>query len=250
MPDTYVQNAPRVSDNERYLVHSRLEIIGILRGLIAHSSFVTASFGGHDDFIVTAILALNPEFEELILDYGADELANKRMLAAPRITFMTQLDHIRIQFTVTKIETTMFEGARAFRTRLPSKLTRLQRREFYRVKVPLGQTTFCALKLPAAGVATVQARIADVSCGGIAIVDYPDDLALEPGTVFKDCEIDLKDLGQVVTDLEIVHVLEKTTRNAARSRLAGCRFRNLSNGMLTLIQRYINKIEREVKALT
>src|SRR5206468_6010297 len=73
------------SEFERYQVHSRLEIVAILRSLIEHRSLVTVSFGGRDDFIVSALLAVNPDFEELIIDHGADPATNVRLLQAPRL---------------------------------------------------------------------------------------------------------------------------------------------------------------------
>ena len=64
------------------------------------------------------------------------------------------------------------------------------------------------------------------------------------------CHIDLRDIGHVTTDIEIVRVTEKVGLNSARTWLCGCRFINMPNVMLTLIQRYINKVERDQKVLS
>jgi c-di-GMP-binding flagellar brake protein YcgR len=251
MADFADQRVAAAQDSERYLVHSRLEITAILRSLIEHSALVTVYFGERGEFIVTALLSINPDFEELIFDYGADQTLNARLLESSRLTLMTQLDHIRIQFVANRAEATTFQQAPAFRIRLPDALTRLQRRENYRVKVPLSQPVRCALQLdPEREDSTVAIRICDVSGGGIALIDFPATLELVPGTVYHGCHIDLRDIGRVTTDIEIVHVMEKVGRNAVRTRHCGCRFRNMPNAMLTLIQRYINKIERDQKALS
>jgi c-di-GMP-binding flagellar brake protein YcgR len=251
MPDSSDIRSAAGHDNERYLVHSRLEITAILRSLIGHSALVTVYFGERGEFIVTSLLSINPDFEELIFDYGAEEVLNARLLESSRLTLMTQLDHIRIQFVASRAEPTMFQEARAFRIRMPDALTRLQRRENYRVKVPLSQPVTCVLKLGHQGDnGSVSIRICDVSGGGLALVDFPPSLELVPGTVYPACRIDLGEIGRVTTDIEIVHVMEKVNRNAVRTRICGCRFRNMPNAMLTLIQRYINKIERDQKALS
>jgi c-di-GMP-binding flagellar brake protein YcgR len=251
MPDSASQRPVASQDNERYLVHSRLEITAILRSLIEHSALVTVYFGDRSEFIVTALLTINPEFEELIFDYGADDVLNARLLESSRLTLVTQLDHIRVQFVASRAEATTFQEMPAFRIRLPDALTRLQRRENYRVKVPMSQRVTCTLHLdPADSRRSVAIRICDVSGGGIALVDFPPSLELVPGTVYPDCHIDLREIGRVTTDIEIVHVMEKASRNAVKTRLCGCRFRNMPNAMLTLIQRYINKIERDQKALS
>jgi flagellar brake protein len=240
-----------LEDGERYLVHSRHEITAILRSLIDRSALVTVYFGERGEFIVTALLSINPDFEELIFDYGAEEVQNERLLASSRLTLVTQLDHIRIQCVATRAEATTFQDMPAFRIRLPDALTRLQRRENYRVKVPLSQPLSCSLQLdPQRDDSRVAIRICDVSGGGIALIDYPPTLDLVPGAVYYGCQIDLGEFGRVTTDIEVVHVMEKTSRNAAKTRQCGCRFRNLRNATLTLIQRRINQIERDQKALS
>jgi flagellar brake protein len=251
MADTADQRSPSAQENERYLVHSRLEITAILRSLIEHRALVTVYFGDRDEFIVTALLSINPDFEELIFDYGAEQVLNARLLESSRLTMVTQLDHIRIQFVANRAEATTFQQGPAFRIRLPAALSRLQRRENYRVKVPLGQPVNCTLHVdPQQPDKSVMIRICDISCGGIALLDYPSNLELVPGTVYHDCRIDFREIGHVTTDIEIVHILEKVNRNAVRTRLCGCRFRSMPNAMLTIIQRYINKVEREQKALS
>lgn len=248
MSVTALHNPETDLENERFIVHSRLEITAILRSLIEHGTLVTVYFGD-SDFIVTSLLSINPDFEELILDYGADSARNSRLLHASRLTFSTQLQHIRIQFNAHRAEPTSFRGAPAFRIRMPDDLVRLQRREYYRVKAPMSQPVRCNVLLdPERADSAVSIRIFDVSVGGIALVDYPPNLKPEPGTIYHGCQIDLREIGRVTTDIEIVHVMEKVNHNKQRTRLCGCRFVNMSNQMLTLIQRYINKIERDQKA--
>ena len=241
------------SDLERYQVHSRLEIIALMRDRSWSSmAFVTMAFGDDsDDFIVSALLAMNPDFEELIFDCGADEAANKRLAAATRISLTTQLDHIKIQFTAQRVERTQFQSGPAFRVRLPDSVARLQRRDSYRVRVPLSKPATCTIQTdPEKPSSRVVIRIFDVSCGGIALIDYPQSIELVPGHVYPGCHIDLREIGRVTTDVEIMHVMEKVSKNAVRSRICGCRFRNMSNPVVTQIQRYINKVEREQKAHT
>jgi flagellar brake protein len=252
MPDDHSEvHELQDADSERFQVHSRLEIIAILRSVIEHRAFVTATFGEGNDFIVTALLAMNPDFEELIFDYGADAQANKRLVGATLIELSMELDHIKILFSVQRAEATTFEDGPAFRIRMPASITRLQRRDNYRVRLPLSQPATCTLHCdPARPAASMAIRIFDVSCGGLALIDYPADLQLVPGTVYKDCQLDLREIGRVSTDIEIMHVMEKVSKNSLRSRICGCRFKNMANASVTLIQRYINKIERGHKVLT
>jgi c-di-GMP-binding flagellar brake protein YcgR len=128
---------------------------------------------------------------------------------------------------------------------------RLQRRENYRIKLPLGQPVQCQVHWnPANPESLTSIRVADLSCGGLALVDFADSVKLVPGNVYADCRIGLGEIGTVTVDLEVVHVVEMTTRNNTRSRRCGCRFVKPPSAMGTLIQRYINKIERDQKAHT
>ena len=128
-------------------------------------------------------------------------------------------------------------------------MSRFQRRENFRAKIPLAHALRCNLCLDPVRNATTTIRIFDVSGGGIALVGYPSSLALIPGQIYRSCGIDLPELGRVTTDLEIIHVLKKRGHRVTGTRFAGCRFRNMSNAMLTLIHRYVNKVECGQSAL-
>jgi c-di-GMP-binding flagellar brake protein YcgR len=245
------RSEPDAADLERYQVHSRLEIVAILRSLIEHRSLVTVSFGGRDDFIVSAVLAVNPDFEELILDHGADVSTNARLLQGTRLEFSCQLDHIRILFTATRAENTIFQDAPAFRIRMPQVVTRIQRRDDYRIKVPLGHPLHCIIAWDATRPAQRDAlRVLDLSRGGLSLTDYSATVKLVPRMVYRECSLTLGEVGTVSIDLEAVHLVELTGRNNVRTRRCGCRFVGLPNATATLIQRYINKVERDQKALT
>jgi len=239
------------SEFERYQVHSRFEIVAILRSLIEHRSLVTVSFGSRDDFIVSALLAVNPDFEELIIDHGADPATNVRLLQAPRLEFSCQLDHIRIMFTALRAENTAFQNGSAFRIRLPQTVIRIQRRDDYRIKVPLSQAVRCVVPWDRSRPTHRESiRVVDLSRGGLSLADFGEAVKLEPGEVYRECSMTLGEIGTVSMDIEAVHLVELTGRNNMRTRRCGCRFIGLSNATATLIQRYINKLERDQKALS
>lgn len=236
-------------DAERYQVASRLEIIAILRSLIDASALVTVYFGDYGEFILTALLAVNPDFEELIIDYGANEAADRRLLQASRLQFVTQLDHIRIQFPASRAEATAFEGRSAFRVRVPNTIMRLQRREYYRIKTPMVRPLVCALHLDEEDASKkTEIKIFDLSCGGLALLETGSGTKLVPGAVYRQARIDLPDIGSVITDIEVMHLLQTTNKQQQKSTRYGCRFIHVPMAMVTLVQRYINKVERELKS--
>jgi c-di-GMP-binding flagellar brake protein YcgR len=68
-------------------------------------------------------------------------------------------------------------------------------------------------------------------------------MAVEQGSVIKDCRIDLPGAGVVNCDAQIVRVFE--TPHAGKQRLwIGCQFLRLPGSAGTLLQRYILQLER------
>ena len=75
-----------IGDDERFRVHSRMEIAGLLRAMAARE-LVTVQFGGANDFLVTAVLGVDLDAGVVVLDYGADEAAMQRLLRSERLRF-------------------------------------------------------------------------------------------------------------------------------------------------------------------
>jgi flagellar brake protein len=218
-----------------------MEIVGLLRAVAAHREIVSVQFGGGQDFVVSAVLAVNPEFEEVVLDYGADEAAMQRLLRAERLRISTQLDHVRMSFAADGAGAVSYEGGPAFRVRLPDSLLRFQRRDCYRLKVPLGRPLLCEVPTTAAG-APLALKVRDISVAGIGFTDYPASFLVAIGQLLEGCRINLPELGALVADLEVMHATQ------GEARRCGCRFRNLPLPMANLIQRYITRVEREQHA--
>ena len=240
------QPAAKSEADDRYQVRSRLEIVATLRAVLSRRALVTVHSGR--EFIVTAVLAVNPDFEEVIFDYGVDRAMTERLLQASQLEIVTQLDNIRIELAAARAEAVSFEGAPAFRIRLPEVMTRLQRREYYRIRIPLGRPLRCQVAPdPERTEHTVTLRVADLSCGGAALVDVPPSLAPVAGMVYRQCRIALPDLGTVTADLFVVHVHPDTTRAVPTVRFSG-QFLGINDATRALIQRYINRIEREKRA--
>lgn len=254
---TSLAASPRIAEisdgDDRYQVRGALEIGHILRGLIAHRALVTAHAGDHGAFFVTAVLEVDEESGTIVCDYGVDAAVTERLLNANRLTFITQLDHVRVQFKVRGALAEDYEGGPAFRVAIPEVVTRLQRREHYRLKVPRGRPLYCEVQPSVdAEHSSAGKRIAlpvyDISCGGIALTGWPDTFVPRPSMNLPDAWIELPDLGRLVADLRIVHVQGTSGRGPSAGRF-GCRFANANHGATMLVQRYINRIEREQRAL-
>ena len=171
------------------------------------------------------------------------------MVAATGISFETSLDKIRILFASALVEECNHGGTPALKIAVPETLIRLQRREYYRMTTPVSNPVRVTIPLPPAlGGADTPFPLADISCGGIAILDNKLILGETIGRDYPGCRIDLPDVGIVTTTLQIRNSLDMTLLNNKLNRRLGCQFVDLPRSMLAHVQRYITRLERERNA--
>ena len=233
-------------DPSKYLIYSRLEIASILSTLYTAGTLITAYIDGGNDFILTSVAGVNTERNLLFFDFGADDDANRRALAARKITFVTVHERIRIQFVAHSLRSARLEDRAVFALAIPDSLLRLQRREYFRIDTPLVKPLKCIIP-PQRGRyrAPPEVTIVDISCGGISLIDAAEPALVETGAVFRDCRIALPELGEVKTGIAIRSTYDVSHRSGAVHRRAGCEFVGMSERDRALIQRYINRLERE-----
>lgn len=237
---------PEGLDHEDFRIHDRFEIIGILRDIIERRSLVTLNFGS--DFIITSLVALNTESSELFFDVAQDEGANTRIRAAGRLLFVTLVDNIKTQFETRPAERASFDGHPAFLTQMPASVLRLQRRNNFRVKAPRTEPLACTIPMPDGS--NARFVIGDLSVSGIAMLAGPDLEIFQPGAIFNNCRIEVPDEGVITTSIEIRNLVPTRDAGAGSELIRfGCRFLNLAGTVESVLQRYINHLERSRRAL-
>lgn len=232
---------------EQFTVYSRVEIITVLRQVLEEGVLITAYCEGSADFAVTAMLALNPDFEEVVFDNASDPVAQRRLLAADALTFVCFLAQVKVQFRARGAEVTTFEDKPAFRVRLPEALLRLQRREAFRVRTPLTRPAHCLVPYSDDGKHYEKLRMLDVSVGGMALLTYPERFDLTSGAVIDACFLDLPGIGSVSAGIRVQHV-DALARDE-RARRVGCEFVNLAPQSRLMLQRYVNLLDAESRKL-
>lgn len=232
-----------------YEIESRREIIALLRGIGSGKQLIRMLIRGEADVCVTSILDVDADSGVVILDCSVDKQQNGRALAAGHINFETTLDKIRILFSSEQLSETVYEGRPALAMALPHTMIRLQRREYYRMPTPVSNPVRVSIPLPlemGGGISVFP--LADISCGGIAILDNKLALGNTIGKNYLNCRIDLPEVGPVPMTLQIRNCIDMTLLNNKLNRRLGCAFVDLSRGGLAQVQRYITKLERERNA--
>ena len=232
-----------------YEVESRREIVALLRQISEKKQLIRLLVKGEADVCVTSLLAVDADGGSIVLDRSISQEQNARIVAAPKVWCETSLDKIRIVFSLQNLGETRFEGSVALRADIPATLIRLQRREFYRMPTPVTTPVLATIQLPAdLGGGKTSLPLADISCGGIAILDNKHQLGTTIGATYRDCRVELPEIGAVTTSLQIRNSLEMTLLNNKTTRRLGCQFVDISRGNMAAVQRYITKLERERNA--
>lgn len=248
MSDT--QKSPLLSpdDYSQYILHSRSEILFILRSMLQDGSRITVYFNEGRDFLLTTLVAVDEE--SLTLDYGSSGEMNRKALEAEKLFCVASHDKVRVQFLLRGVRKVVFEDQPAFHADLPVDLLRLQRREYYRLTTPIARPLRCQIPMENADgtISTVELNVLDISGGGLALMALPEGVVFEPGKEFPNCRVDLPDVGVLIATLRVRSVFDVTLRSGATVKRSGCQFIKLPGPMLTLVQRYIIKVERERKA--
>lgn len=233
---------------DKYTLRTPGEVLMVLRGLYDRKAQITVFFNDGQDMLLTMLVEVAPD--RLIFDVGADEELNRRAAVAGRHYCVALLDKVRIQFLLGAFTPTSHGNRPAFFCAPPLELLRLQRREFYRLVAPAARPLVCSmpLPLPDGGMYLHEARVYDISCGGLGLVPPPEHVPFEVGMAFANCRIDLPEVGIVAGTLSVRQVgIALGTRRQAEKR-TGCEFVDLPGALATLLQRYIIKVERERKA--
>ena len=230
-------------------VESRREIIALLRGIGNKKQMIRMVIAGEAELSVTTVVDVDDEHNWLVLDASVNAEHNARALEANGIGFETTLDKIRILFSGERAEACMFDGKPALRIALPATLIRLQRREYYRMQTPVSNPVRLVIARATPDGGSLPFPLADISCGGIALLDNKLLLGENPiGQLYPDCRLDLPEIGTVVTSLQVRNSLDMKLLNDKFNRRLGCQFVDLPRPMLNHVQRYITKLERERNA--
>lgn len=225
------------------MLYRRGEIIQKLRQLSKKNSLMTLHFG--ENSMLSTVVDVLTDKSLLVLDYGGNEDLNQLLLKKDRAVVKTDLDGITAQFTISNIRKARLQGKPSFACPIPENILWVQRREFYRVKVPLSETVTCEI-FHADGSSTLY-PVLDVSTGGIGLLDKDNTFALETDTVFNSCKLSLGAHGSSVVSIEIRGLIPMNPNDSSAGTRCGCSFKNLSGEFETELQKFINFVDLQQK---
>jgi len=235
----------------RYILSNEREVLFHLRNLQTQNSFVTLYLDDGQHFFLSKLLAVDEEKKRIFLDTPREPEVLNQALQAGKITVSTTVDRVKVQYRLHHIERGTHDGQIAFVANLPNRLLRLQRREFFRVQTPRINPLRCllAIQKKPSSPEVLDFSLYDLSGGGLCLIGeerHADKFSL--GALFADCRLNIPGESVISVNLRIREISKVETANGDHQLRLGCEFVNLPGSRLTLIERYITRLERERKA--
>lgn len=236
-----------VDDYGQYHVENPFEMCSILKSLIPKPEVVTAYYDDTlENFILTSIVAVDAKKRTFILDVSSDEKRNAQFAKSKRVTCKTRCNNVRVDFSINNFKSVKYKGDKAFSCDLPQNILYLQRRNYYRMEIPLGDKLICQTTTNN-DTNSMSLTLADISSGGIGVNELDTTKSFSLFGLYRNCEIDLGVMGVIKFDLELRNQrLLKLKDNTEVLRL-GYRFTDLKTPDNAKIQRYIHNIDMRKK---
>ena len=229
----------------RCTLTSRTEIVFQLRAIQKRKLLVNLDIQGSRQIVVTSVLAVNETNNSVILDSARGDVLNQDLLSGKGAEIITQLDGVSISFMTGPVTLCTYDKLPALKIALPKSMIRLQRREHFRVVLPIANPVKCMVPTEIDGHPdTVATHIADISCGGVALTDASGHLSTETGTILEKCRLLLPEQDAVFTTLEVRNSAQIRRPNGSFQTRLGCRFVDLPAEAANRLQRFVTEIER------
>lgn len=238
-----------LQEDDPFAVSQKFEIQSLLQGLLDKRVLVRLDVPGHAVSIISTVLELDPKKGLVILDNASEDALNRQLLQAPSVRLQGLLDRVMIEFHG-PMHPASQGGKPALALEWPTTVRRMQRREFFRMDVPTTRPATCQIRDPGLPDGQVDFILANISAGGVQLIDRAGLLASrDAGTFFDDATLNLPEVGTLDVILRLLRhdqLIQEGDRPPLE--LVACRFFNLASNRQITVQQYVSTLERAVLA--
>ncbi|HLR12838.1 MAG TPA: flagellar brake protein [Burkholderiaceae bacterium] len=230
-----------------FLVESPRGVLANLRAVVNQGTLLHMRLKSRPQALITTLLEVDGRSSHLVVDASADDAFNRRLLATGEVQFSTVIDGVRLQFdTMAPAQTIMHDGRQALQFPFPHALRRIQRRDHFRVDIPVSAPLWC--QVPASEKTTETLRVKDISAGGLALFDPETLVDAGVGSRLEACTLELPDIGTITFTLTVQRVGTTSVPGGAATRILACQFHGLSPSHEIMVRNYIGQLERMLLA--
>lgn len=230
-----------------FLVQSPRGVLSNLRAIVEQGTLLHMRLKSRPQALITTLLDIDEDHHRIVVDASADEAFNRRLLSTGEVQFSTVIDGVRLQFdSMAPARTISHDGRQALQLPFPHTLRRIQRRDHFRIDIPVSTPLFC--QVPLENKQTETLKVKDISAGGVALFDPETLVDARVSTRLADCMLSLPDLGTVTFDLTVQRVGTTSVPGGVATRILACQFHRLAPSHEIMIRNYIGQLERMLLA--
>lgn len=228
------------SADDRFSLVGQMEILSLLQNLLFRRQTVSVQYGAHSESLLTSLLSIHPE--GMVFDLGLDPASNQRLLDSRRLYFSCQPDGILVRFHCDAPQRIVWDGEAACQVPLPQRITRLQRREYFRVIAPIAKPITVGFRLGENE--SMELVIHDLSVGGAGLT-LPEGATLPIGTTLAEARFRVARGDPIDVTLALKHFTPISHGTARPINRVGVAFQQLTRQQEAALQRWIIQLDQE-----
>lgn len=236
-----------------YVVKNAKLVFQHFSELLTKKCLVSAYFGEKNTSFLTAIIGLDPKNKRISLDCGPSDAVDQQLLTSSNVTFRTEIDGIKVAFSGNNIKKVKNSGEWVLSMPIPATIIWMQRRRFYRVKIPLSHNnSYCSLTFKAEDQEyTETCQLYDISITGFSFLNRNPKWTeqLQPGAEFIDCTLHLHNGNQATVRFVVKNIVPIRINTLNVQHKIGCMLHPLPPSFETSIQRYMQEIELQKRSI-
>lgn len=236
-----------------FIISNPKLVFGYLTDIVNKKCVISAHFAENSSFL-TAILKLDQKNNVIAFDCAPSESLNQQLLASEKVLFRTDVDGVKASFAGRKLKKVKQGEGWMLVMPIPTAIFWLQRRDYFRVKIPLSHKgTYCRLtykaRQPDEQDKVADFQLQDISVSGMAFLnplpDWEEHFAIDAEWI--NCVLRLH-TGQEAEVAFVIRTIDRVKASPTTTQQrVGCRFSFLPPSFEPVIQRYIQEIELQKK---
>lgn len=219
--------------------------------LVSKKCLISAQFGDRDTAFLTTIVNLDKENQVVSLDCAPSAALDQQLLSSAKVLFRTEVDGIKVSFSGKGIKKIKHGNDWVLSMPIPNAIFWMQRRQYYRVKIPLSHTqSFCRLTMRNGDTTETETfRLYDLSIAGISFLNQNPKWCeqLQPNREFTDCTLHLHNGNRISIGFMIKNNVKLHANTANIEDKIGCLLHPLAPSFEAIVQRYMQEIELQQK---
>lgn len=192
--------------------------------------------------VATSLWAVDDAQRQLLFNVEADARTTATMQALhaePEVWAVAYPDQSKLQFLLQPLTMRVRSGRLQINCRGPLDMYLLPRRGTVRVRRPLALAPLACFSAEPAGAVPPSSRryvVINLSLTGLALLQPPGGVPLQPGDVIQDVTLDLDEDTQIRADMTVQHV---TCEGEVEPRRVGCAWQPMPEAALETLRRWI-----------